>query len=67
MKMSLVLVVCLASAAGAAGPDKMGMSDKPGLHEAMMSGSQEMQSMPMTGDVDRDFIEGMSMHHRQAL
>ena len=67
MKKALFLVVCFASIAVAAAPDKMGMSDKSGLHEAMMAGSQEMQSMPMTGDVDRDFVEGMTMHHRQAL
>lgn len=67
MKNAFFLMVCLASIAVAAAPDKMGMSDKPGLHEAMMAGSQEMQSMPMTGDVDRDFVEGMAMHHRQAI
>lgn len=64
MKKALFLVVCLASIGVAATPDEMGMSD---LHGAMMAGSQEMQSMPMTGDMDRDFVEGMTMHHRQAL
>lgn len=41
-----------------------GMMD---MHGAMMKGMQQMQSMPMTGDTDRDFATMMRMHHQGAL
>lgn len=37
------------------------------LHQSMTKGSQEMQSMEMSGDLDRDFVEGMLMHHRHGV
>lgn len=37
------------------------------LHMSMMKGMDDMKSMPMTGDVDKDFASMMRMHHRQAL
>ncbi len=37
------------------------------MHEAMMSGMQQMQGMKMTGDTDKDFAMMMKMHHQQAL
>ena len=35
------------------------------MHKAMMQG--QSMSMPMTGDVDKDFATMMTMHHRQAI
>jgi uncharacterized protein (DUF305 family) len=32
----------------------------------MMKGMRDMQSMPTTGDVDRDFAMMMRMHHQHA-
>lgn len=41
-----------------------------GGHEMMQSmtrGMEQMKSMPMTGDVDKDFATMMRMHHQQAV
>lgn len=35
------------------------------MHDAMMQG--QSMTMPMSGDVDKDFAAMMTMHHRQAL
>ena len=35
------------------------------MRKAMMQG--QSMSMPMTGDVDKDFATMMTMHHRQAI
>lgn len=32
-----------------------------------MSGMRHMQVMPMTGDVDKDFVRMMRQHHLQGL
>lgn len=37
------------------------------LHESISKGTQEMQSMDMTGDLDRDFVKSMLMHHRHGV
>lgn len=37
------------------------------LHQQMMSGMQKMQSMPMSGDIDKDFAMMMREHHLQAV
>jgi len=42
----------------------MGSSE---MHQSMMSGMQEMQSMKPTGNVDKDFAMMMRMHHQQAI
>ncbi|MGE4239520.1 DUF305 domain-containing protein [Ramlibacter sp.] len=47
--------------AGHAGPGSQKM------HQQMMSGMQKMQSMPMSGDVDKDFAMMMREHHLQAV
>jgi uncharacterized protein (DUF305 family) len=44
---------------GAAGPHDMKASMKMGM--------DEMQKMPMSGDIDKDFAMMMKMHHQQAL
>lgn len=38
-----------------------------GLAQAMTSGGQEMETMPMSGELDRDFVAAMMMHHRQGI
>ena len=51
--------------------DKGQMSGAPdasrSMHAAMMKGMKDMQSMRMTGDIDRDFAMMMRMHHQQAI
>lgn len=37
------------------------------LHEMMTKGSKQMQEMRMSGDLDRDFVESMLMHHRHGM
>lgn len=37
------------------------------LHKVMMDGMQEMQSIEMSGDVDKDFAAMMIHHHEQAI
>lgn len=37
------------------------------MHEQMMKGMQSTQSMPMSGNTDRDFASMMRMHHQQAI
>ena len=44
---------------GAGGSDEM--------KKSMMSGMEGMQSMPMSGEVDKDFAMMMKMHHQQAV
>lgn len=42
-------------------------SGSKALHESMMKGMQEMSSMQMSGDADRDFASMMIAHHQQAI
>ena len=37
------------------------------MGQMMMRNMQQMQSMPMTGDTDRDFASMMKMHHQGAI
>lgn len=37
------------------------------LHQSMMSGMQDMQRKPLTGDVDKDFLRMMRQHHLQGI
>lgn len=37
------------------------------MKQAMMTGMDNMQKMPITGDIDKDFAMMMKMHHQQAL
>jgi uncharacterized protein (DUF305 family) len=37
------------------------------LHQSMMKGMQDMQSMNMTGNTDQDFATMMIQHHQQAI
>ena len=65
MKRALAVVALCATAAMAA--EMNGMGDGEDLHQSMMQGSQQMQSMPMSGDLDRDFVEAMALHHRHGI
>ena len=53
-----------AAASSNHGSESKGSQD---LHKAMMDGMQEMHSMKMTGDTDRDFASMMIQHHEQAI
>lgn len=58
------------SAAVAPGKGGAGMGDASGMgqmHESMMKGMKDMQSMPMSGNTDRDFASMMRMHHQMAV
>lgn len=37
------------------------------MHGMMMKGMKEMQSMPMTGDMDKDFAMMMRHHHQKGI
>jgi uncharacterized protein (DUF305 family) len=37
------------------------------LHEVMQKGAEEFQSMPMTGDLDHDFVWAVKKHHQSAI
>jgi len=37
------------------------------MKQSMMKGMDGMQSMPMSGDIDKDFAMMMKVHHQQAL
>lgn len=37
------------------------------MHAQMMKGMQQMQSMQMSGDMDRDFAMMMRDHHKQGI
>ena len=63
MKHIIRVCLLLAAAVGARAAD---MQPAP-QSETMKKGSQEMESMPMSMDSDRDFVEGMKAHHQQAL
>jgi uncharacterized protein (DUF305 family) len=55
----------------AAGPHKTAANDTAsGGHEMkqhMMKGMEQMHSMPMSGDMDRDFATMMRHHHQQGV
>lgn len=65
MKIALIVALGLSSVAAFAGDSGQSGSDE--LHQTMMKGSKGMESMPMSGDTDRDFVMGMKMHHEQAI
>jgi len=73
-----VATLSLATGSGVQAADTgMGMSapatkGKPSpnsmeMHQSMMKGRKGMESMPMSGDTDRDFAMMMKMHHEGAL
>ena len=73
---ALALSASVANAQGAASTGKpgnsgggmmMGQGASSAMHDSMMKGMRDMQSMPTTGDVDRDFAAMMRMHHEQAI
>lgn len=71
MKMFIpALLVSVLAAAGIAADrqdHKMTEAGSQELHESMTKSSQEMQSMEMSGNLDRDFVKTMLMHHRQGV
>ena len=62
-----LLAASVAVAASAAQGQQQGGRGSDELHQIMTRGAQEMQSMTMTGEVDRDFVQGMIMHHRHGI
>lgn len=69
MRTSLVrpLVLSVTVAALLAGPSAFAQDKSSQLHQAMSKSMQEMQSMPMTGDVDKDFAMMMKHHHQSGI
>lgn len=62
-----VFAFALVSGASAAQPEGHSGSGAQELHEHMTKSSQEMQSMEMSGDLDRDFVKTMIQHHRHGV
>lgn len=72
-----LLACCLAAPAVAAqheGRERYGADVKmehgtqaKTLEESVKKGSEQLQSMELTGDVDRDFVQTMLMHHRHGV
>ena len=50
-----------------AGPNTNKTDHSAALQKPMMDSMQQMQSMPMTGDMDHDFVMMMREHHQSAL
>ena len=46
---------------------EQGVAGSEGMKEAMMTGMDSMQKMPMSGDTDKDFAMMMKIHHQQAV
>ena len=44
-----------------------GMPGSDAMKHAMMAGMDSMQTMPMSGETDKDFAMMMKVHHQQAL
>lgn len=59
---AVISILVLGSSAIAIGHEK-----SHDLHGTMQGGMKQMDSMKMTGNVDRDFMMMMKMHHQQAL
>ena len=47
--------------------EKSEMKGSRNMMHSMQDGMKKMESMKMTGDVDKDFAMMMKMHHQQAL
>jgi hypothetical protein len=43
------------------------MKESQAMHQSMMDGMKQMQSMQMTGNMDQDFAMMMRDHHQQGL
>lgn len=43
------------------------MSSRGDMHSSMMDMMKKMESMPSSGDPDRDFAQMMTVHHRGAI
>ena len=56
-----------ASASMPQGHMQQGTSGSEEMKQAMMSGMDSMQKMPITGDTDKDFAMMMKMHHQQGV
>jgi uncharacterized protein (DUF305 family) len=48
-------------------PGMPGMAAGGGMHESMTGMMKNMESMKMTGDMDRDFAMMMKVHHQGAI
>ena len=44
-----------------------GAGSTPDMKKSMMSGMDNMQKMPMSGDIDKDFAMMMKIHHQGAV
>jgi uncharacterized protein (DUF305 family) len=55
------------SAKGASSPQATDPGASREMHRQMMNDMKPMQSLKMSGDMDRDFASMMKMHHQQAI
>jgi uncharacterized protein (DUF305 family) len=71
-RIKTLLSLSVAAAVGAGAALAQGTAPAAGghskqMHEQMMSGMQQMQSMQMSGDMDKDFANMMRHHHMQGI
>lgn len=63
-------VLIVAVALGFGGALAGGAAEQAGeqeLHEIMQSGAEDLQSMPMTGELDHDFVWALKKHHQNGI
>ena len=52
---------------GSPGPEPKAMAGASDMKQSMTMGMENMQKMPMSGNVDKDFAMMMKIHHQGAL
>lgn len=62
-----ILIAATVSAGFASATVALAQDKSMQLHQSMMKSMQQMQSMPMTGDVDKDFAMMMKHHHQSGI
>jgi uncharacterized protein (DUF305 family) len=70
LRVLLAIAATAAITAGTAVAQSSGSADaghSKMMHQQMMSGMQQMQQMPMTGNMDKDFATMMRHHHMQGI
>ncbi|HET6398193.1 MAG TPA: DUF305 domain-containing protein [Candidatus Thermoplasmatota archaeon] len=64
---ALLTAAVLACPVAAAQHEGVGQGGSHELHEHMLKSSEEMKTMEMSGDLDRDFVQSMLTHHRHGV
>lgn len=67
MRMMKMFTLVIALGFGGAVGAEPAAAGEQELHETMQKGADELHSMPMTGDLDHDFVWAMKKHHQDAI